>query len=84
MKLRFCGGCGGGLFFLLVYFEIIAITIVIANKNEDELEGRNAVFDISKTTNWVAASNVVGFTLTLLASQAIIASGWLIFGKTPL
>ena len=37
--------------------------------------------EITKVTKWTDAENVVGFTLTLLASQLIIATGWIIFGK---
>ena len=37
--------------------------------------------EVTKVTKWTEADNVVGFTLTLLASQLIIASGWIILGK---
>ena len=37
--------------------------------------------DISKITGWTNSENVASFTVTLLASQLIVASGWLIFGK---
>ena len=38
-------------------------------------------FDISKITGWTNTDNVAAFTLTVMVSQIIVASGWLIFGK---
>ena len=55
-----------------------------ASNHAKEISEQNRAFqpiEITKVTKWTDAENVVGFTLTLLASQIIIATGWIIFGK---
>ena len=37
--------------------------------------------DITKITKWTQTENVVPFCVTVLASQAIITSGWIVLGK---
>ena len=55
----------------------------VSRYNKEYVEQNRALrpIEITKVTKWTDAENVVGFTLTLLASQFIIASGWIIFGK---
>jgi hypothetical protein len=69
---------------LLVLYGTLAVWVECSlSPRTSPIEARSAIasVDITKTTNWVDTSNVVGFTVTLLASQVIIASGWIIFGN---
>ena len=44
-------------------------------------EQQRSTIDVTKVTKWTGTDNVVAFTLTVLASQIIVATGWIIAGK---
>ena len=52
--------------------------------NQKDFIARDGSFDISKITGWTSTDNVASFTVTVLASQVIVAAGWLIFGKVSI
>ena len=52
--------------------------------NQKDFIARDGSFDISKITGWTSTDNVASFTVTVLASQLIVAAGWLIFGKVSI
>ena len=68
---------------LWLYAFLGLLLTLWAASSTKEIEQNRAFrpIEITKVTKWTDAENVVGFTLTLLASQFIIASGWIIFGK---
>ena len=62
-------------------FLVLLLTLWAVSTKDVEQNRELRPIEITKVTKWTDAENVVGFTLTLLASQFIIASGWIIFGK---
>merc|ERR1712050_252129 len=75
------------LLFLLTHLHLTTWTIAAQEKNyQNEFSpkivrsSRVGSFDISKITGWTNTDNVAAFTLTVMVSQIIVATGWLIFG----
>ena len=70
------------------HFWFLWILLVISQltKSDGQREIKNpsrqfSNIDITKVTKWTQTENVVSFCVTVLASQAIITSGWIILGK---
>ena len=68
------------------HFWFLWILLVISQMTKsDGAQGeKNREFssiDITKITKWTQTENVVPFCITVLASQAIITSGWIVLGK---
>eukprot|EP00093_Oithona_nana_P008144 08144.XXX_17850_18458_1 [CDS] Oithona nana genome sequencing. len=67
----------------LRWYAFLVLLLTLWGVSTKDVEQNRALrpIEITKVTKWTDAENVVGFTLTLLASQFIIASGWIIFGS---
>ena len=73
------------LIFLLVWTTLATTTTAKYYQNDftkNVVQSREGSIDITKITGWTNTGNVAAFTITVLASQIIVATGWLIFGET--
>ena len=71
------------LIFLLVWTALATTTTAKHYQNDftkNVVQSREGSIDITKITGWTNTGNVAAFTVTVLASQIIVATGWLIFG----
>lgn len=69
------------IWFLLLFSSSLALASSEDDDSLHHLTKRSFTFQMSKITKWTGTDNVVAFTLTVLASQVIVATGWLIVGK---
>ena len=67
--------------FWFLWILLVISQMTKSGSTQGEKNREFSSIDITKITKWTQTENVVPFCVTVLASQAIITSGWIVLGK---